>query len=229
MVVSSQIARAEATLALHQATIAAADEHQHGATAAVARLAGVAVVLAVVLQAGEVAVVAALLAGEEMAGVQPTAAVMVAVQLMVEQQLMVALLRTEARHRMVEAQHMVVTTATAPHTVASTRAVVRLDGEDLDQATQHPSRICPHLHLEPTMHLHRVRMRRQRLVVMVPTRHLLLADPWMLLRPAITLRRRQETAMVSRLQLRQHRVHGISLHRHRAARILDTIEKDEIV
>jgi hypothetical protein len=229
VVASSQIARVEATLALHQVTIAAADEHQHGVTAAVARLVGVALALAVALQAGEVAVVAALLAGEETAGVQPTAAVMVAVQLMVEQQLTVALLRTEARHRMVEAQHMAATTATAPHTVASTRAVVRLDGEGLDQATQHPSRTYPHLHLEPTMHLHRVRMRHQRLVVMAPTLHLLLADPWMLLRLATTLRRRQETVMVSRLQLRQHRVHGISPHRHRAARILDTIEKDEIV
>lgn len=127
----------EAFLALPQATTAAADAHQLGAMVVVERLVGAAVlVLADVHLVGEEAVVAAHPGGEETADARLTAAVMAVVQLMVEQQRMVALHLMAVRHPMVEARHMAATMVIAPHMAASTLADVHLAGEALAQATQ---------------------------------------------------------------------------------------------
>ena len=216
---SSQIARAEVSQALHRAITAAADAHQRGAVVVVGRLAGVAVLVLAVAHQDGAEVVAAPLAGEGMADAQLTVVVMEVAPPTVGQQHTAGQLRTEVQHPMVAVQHMAVTMATAPRTEASILVVVHLVGVDLDLdlATQPPSQAYPHLHPELTM-------RHQRLVAMVPTLHLHLADPWMLPRLATTLRLHRETAMVSHRQLHQHQVRGISRHQRPVERTLATIE-----
>src|SRR5690242_4265380 len=226
VVASSQIAPAEALLALHPATTAGV--HQRGATAVAERLAGV-VVLAVAHQDGVVGV-AALPAGVEMADAQPTAVVMEVVQLMAAQLHMAALLHMEVQHRMVEAQHTAGMTVIAPRTEGSTLVAVHLAGAALALATPRPSQIYQPLLLALTTLLHPAHMRHRHQEGTVPTPPLLLADLWTHLRPEITLRLRREihaTALPQRL----HRllVHGTSRPQRRVAMIPATIERREIV
>jgi hypothetical protein len=221
---SFQIVPVEAILALRQATTA--DAHQPGATEVAERLDGEVVAEQVdVRLVGEEAVVAHL-AGEETAGVQHTVVAMEAGQPMAEQPRMVALLRTEARHLMVEVQHMAATTATAQHMEASTRAVVHQDGEALDLATQRPSQTSQHLHPELIMRRHQVHMLRRHPVATAHTLHLHLADPWMLPPQATILRLHPETVMVLHQRLHLHQARGIFRRQRRAGRTPATIEWD---
>ena len=224
MEVSSPIAHAEATQAAQHPAITV-DVHRRGATAAVALLDGVAVlVLAVVPQVGEVAV-AVLLAGEVTADAQPTAAAMEAGQLTVEQQHTAARPRTEAQPRMVEALPTAVTMATVLHTAASTLVVAHPAGEALVLATQHRSRISPPLRLELTTLLHQARMPRRHPEGMVHTLHPHLVAQWMLLLLATTLHLLLGLDTARHQQSHRRLAHGTSRHPRRAARIRDTTER----
>jgi hypothetical protein len=210
-------------VAQHQATTV--DVRQPGATAAVALLDGVAVLVLVVVRLVGVVEVAVLLAGEVMADAQPTAAVTEAEQLMVEQHHMAARPRTEAQPHMVEALPMAVTMATALHTAVSTLVVAPLDGEALDLATQHRSQISPPLRLELTTPPRQVHTQRQHLEVMAHTLRPHPVVQWMPQRLATTLRPHLGLAMARHQQLHPRRAHGIFRHQRRAARIRDTTER----